>query len=119
METHGQEQQSYQYCGGTLFYDHASGRLFNYHQISLSAAETIEAFHALEREAGLCGVNIRAIHTNNGVFTSKAFRESLNDEQPLTFSGVGAHFQNGAAKANIEKVQRMACYDAPPSYSLA
>ena len=65
-------------------------------------------FHALEREAGLCGVNIRVIHTNNGGFTSKAFRESLNDEQPITFSGVGAHFQNGAAEANIGKVQRMA-----------
>ena len=104
LETCGQEQQSQQYYGGTLFYDHASGCLFNYHQISLSAAETIEAFHALKREAGLCGVNIRAIHTDNGVFTLKAFHESLNNEQPIMFSGVGAHFQNGAAKANIGKV---------------
>ena len=34
LETRGQERQSYRYCGGTLFYNHASGRLFNYHQIS-------------------------------------------------------------------------------------
>ena len=108
LETRGMERMSQRYCGGTLFYDHASGRLFNYHQTSLSAAETISALRALEREANLCGVEIKNIHTDNGVFTSKAFRESLGEEQYMNLSAVGAHHQNGAAESNIGKVQRMA-----------
>ena len=108
METRGKERTSHQYCGGTLFYDHASGRIFNQHQVSLSAAETIESFRALEREASTCGVEIKKVHTDNGIFTSKAFRESLGDDHQLSLSAVGAHHQNGAAEVNIGKVQRMA-----------
>ena len=33
------------YCGGTLFVDAATGRIFNRHQVSLNAHETVEAKH--------------------------------------------------------------------------
>ena len=45
---------------------------------------------------------------DNGIFTSKAYEESLAETQSSTRSGVGAHHQNGVAEANIGRVQRMA-----------
>ena len=107
-ETKGREKWDYKYCGGTLFYDHASGRIFVHHQTSLSAHETILAKQAFEREAALCGFTVKKYRTDNGVFTSKAYEESLSEHQYTDRAAVGAHHQNGVAEANIGRVQRMA-----------
>ena len=48
LETKGRERFKHKYCGGTLFYDHASGRIFVQHQVSLSAYDTMEATKAFE-----------------------------------------------------------------------
>jgi hypothetical protein len=58
-ETKGREKFERKCCGGALYYDHASGRIFVQHQTSLSAHETSEATKAFEREAALCGFKIR------------------------------------------------------------
>ena len=108
LETKGREREDRKFCGGTLFYDHASGRIFVHHQSSLSAYESILAKDAFEREAALCGFTIRKYRTDNGIFTAKDYRESLAEGQTSTRSGVGAHHQNGVAEANIGRVQRMA-----------
>lgn len=108
LETKGRERSEHKFCGGTLFYDHASGKIFIHHQSSLSSHETIKAKLAFEREAALCGFSIKKYRTDNGVFTSKAYQESLDDAQYLDKSAVGAHHQNGVAEANIGRVQRMA-----------
>ena len=107
-ETKGREKWDYKYCGGTLFYDHASGKISVYHQTSLSAPETIKAKAAFEREAALCGISVKKYRTDNGIFTSKAYEDSLDQGQYTDRSGVGAHHQNGVAEANIGRVQRMA-----------
>ena len=107
-ETKGRERWDYKYCGGTLFYDHASGRIFVQHQTSLSAHETILATRAFEREAALCGFSIKKYRTDNGIFTSKSYQDSLSEGQYSDRSAVGAHHQNGVAEANIGRVQRMA-----------
>jgi hypothetical protein len=74
----------------------------------LSAAETIKAKSAFEREATFCGISVKKYRTDNGIFTSKAYEESLDQGQYTDRSGVGAHHQNGVAEANIGRVQRMA-----------
>jgi len=64
-----------------------------------SAAETLEGKRAFEQYAESCGVTIEAYHAKNSIF-------SVNDwvwacpkqSQPLTFTAVGAHHQNGIAK---------------------
>ena len=107
-ETKGRERWDYKYCGGTLFYDHASAKISVYHQTSLSAAETIKAKAAFEREATFCGVSVKKYRTNNGVFTSKAYKESLDQGQYTNQSGISAQHQNGVAETNIGRVQHMA-----------
>ena len=56
------------YNGGTIFVDHASGKIFNYHQISLRAGETIQSKRQLELCARRHGITIKKFHGDNGVF---------------------------------------------------
>jgi hypothetical protein len=51
------------------------------------------------------GALVHAYHTDNGVFRAKEFNEKiLEDKQNITFSGVGAHHQNGAAERAIRTI---------------
>ena len=96
--TRGRERQSMRYCGGTLFFDHASGKIFVRHQVSLSASETIDSKRSVEREAIQCGVKIKKYHADNGIFKAEEFEDALEEDyQTLTKSGIGAHHQNGNA----------------------
>ena len=108
LETAGKERSSKKYCGGTLFYDHASKYISVVHQVTLSAAETINSKNLFERDGLLCGVQVKKYRTDNGVFTAKAYEDSLDEHQYTDRSGVGAHHQNGVAESNIGRVQRMA-----------
>ena len=96
--------------GGTLFFDHASGKISVHHQRSLSAADTIQAKRDFERAALECGVTIKKYHTDNGIYDSAAFEDELEegDFQAHTKSGVGAHHQNGVAERAIGTVHAMA-----------
>ena len=97
------------YSCGTIFVDHASGKLFNFPQLSTTSADTIRSKRALERLAYDEGIPIKRIHSDNGVFASAAFREDCKTRsQALTFSGVGAHHQNGIAERNIKTVSQWA-----------
>ena len=66
--TYGREQQGYQ--AGTLFVDHASGKVFNFCQFSTGAAETVESKHTLEHFARDEGFKIKSYHSDNGIFSS-------------------------------------------------
>ena len=97
------------YVGGTIYVDHASGFVFHRAQRNLTAAETIRGKLLLEQEACNVGVSIRKYHSDNGVFSSKEFKEHCKSlKQKLTFSGVGAKFQNGVAERSILTVCNMA-----------
>ena len=54
--TFGRKRQGYT-CG-SLFVDHASGKLFNFCQLSTNADKTIASKHKLEAEAGASGVAV-------------------------------------------------------------
>ena len=101
--TYGRERHGYT-CG-TLFVDHASCKIFNFCQLSTSAVETISNKHKLETMAKHEGFKIKSYHSDNGTFASAAFKQDCDQQgQKYTFSGVGAHHQNGVAERNIQTV---------------
>ena len=105
--TYGREKEGYQ-CG-TLFVDHASGKVFNYCQFSTSANETLKSKHQLEALAGDDGIQVKAYHSDNGTFASRAYKDDCDVQlQKYTFSGVGAHHQNGVAERNIQTIANWA-----------
>jgi hypothetical protein len=55
------------------------------------------------------GIDIKKYHADNGIFPSKAFKEECDLKgQGYSFSGVGAHHQNGVAKQNIKIIANWA-----------
>ncbi len=76
-------------------------------QQSTTAVATLCSKHLLERLAHDEGHHIKHYHTDNGVFASAAFRDDCDaNKQKLTFSGVGAHHQNGVAERNIKTISQ-------------
>jgi hypothetical protein len=109
VSSSGHTSTTHGYEGGCIFVDNASGWIYHRPQKSLAASDTIRSKLLLEREAADVGNRIKAIHTDNGVFNSKEFREHCsNRKQKLTFSGVGAKHQNAIAENAIRTVCYMA-----------
>jgi transposase InsO family protein len=95
--------------GSTIFVDQASDMGYVYHHLSMSSEETVKAKESFERYAKSYGVNIKHYHADNGRFKDKAFMKSIEDSgQTISFSGVGAHHQNGIAEKRIGDLQRRA-----------
>ena len=94
---------------GTIYVDHATGFIFAQSQKSVAAAETIRGKLLLEKEVADVGIQIKSYHSDNGIFSSKEFMQHCNDlNQTISFSGVGAKFQNGVAENAIKTVTNMA-----------
>jgi hypothetical protein len=85
--------------------NHAIGKIFNFCQLFNNAAKTIKSKSCFEALAQHKSFNIKAYHTDNGIFASAAIKNVCTSKhQQLTFSGVGAHHQNGFAKQNIKTI---------------
>jgi transposase InsO family protein len=105
----GYSSVRHSYQGGTIYVDHASGWIFHRPQKTLNVNDTICGKLLLESEARDVGVTIKAYHTDNGVFNCKEFKAHCTElNQKLTFSGVGAHHQNGVAERAIQTISGMA-----------
>ena len=103
--TRGREDPAKKYCGGTLFNDHASSKIDVFHQISLGASDTIRSKELYEQQAEEVVVNFLAYRGDNGVYKSKGFKDDLiRRGQTMTYSGVGAHEQNGVAERGIPTI---------------
>jgi hypothetical protein len=103
--TAGREPWLHRYVGGTLFCDNASGFVKVYHQSSLAAPDTVRSKRKFEQESGLSNVTIKRYHGDNGIFKSAEFiAETDCLGQDITFSGVGAHHQNGKAERVIKTI---------------
>jgi hypothetical protein len=97
------------YKVATIFVDHFSNLSFVHLQGSTSSEDTVKAKHEFERYASTFGVHIRHYHADNGRFADNAWRQDiLTQGQRLTYSGVGAHHQNGRAEKRIRDLQDMA-----------
>ena len=75
LHTFGRERTGYT-CG-SLFVDHASGKIFNFPQFSPNATETIRTAQRLESMAREEGFNIKSYHADNGIFFFCGFQRSL------------------------------------------
>ena len=103
--TFGKENPNHQYRGGTILCDHSSGFIQAHHQTSLGMGETLQGKHAFESFARQFGIKIKAYHADNAPFDSQAMHADIETQgQTLTFSGVGAHFQNGVAERAIQTI---------------
>ena len=107
--TKGKEPKHERFVGGTLFVDHATSYVYLRHQVSLRAGDTVLTKHAFEREALSMGVTIQAYRADNVPFGSNEFQADLEAQnQSITFSGTGAHHQNGVAERAIGTITRWA-----------
>ena len=107
--TYGKEPRHAQYCGGTIFYDAATGIIKVYHQSSLTGLDTVKSKRLFERDATQCGVTIKNYHADNGIFTGSQWKSVLLDEgQFQGVSGTGAHHQNPHAERAIQTVTQSA-----------
>lgn len=78
-----------------------------------SPASFVPEFPAVVSNIEACyKISWKNLHSDNGVFNSKEFRAHCKYlKQKLTFSGVGAHHQNGIAEIGIHTVCNMARAD--------
>jgi hypothetical protein len=80
-------------------------------QQQLTSDETVEAKHAFEAFTRSQGVTIKHYHADNGIFADNAFIKDIIEarpNQPITYCGVNAHFQNGIAEKRIRDLQEPA-----------
>lgn len=86
----------------TLFIDSISKKIFAEFQTSTDAKQTIEGKKRFEATAQRYDVKITEYRADNGVFKSRDFKVSItNNNQTISFCGVGAHHQNGVAERHI------------------
>ena len=51
------------------------------------------------------GIRVKKFHTDNGIFAEEGFRSDMSDNnQTISYCGVGAHFQTVIAKAAIKQL---------------
>jgi len=98
------------YHAGSLFTDHARRFLYFVPHCSTGAEEAVLAKRNFEHLASTHHQSIKRYHADNGVFTTKLFRDACNSQhQQLTLCGVDAHHQNGIAERFIQTITERAC----------
>jgi transposase InsO family protein len=101
----GRTTSTHGFVGGALYVDHASGKIFHHPQTDLTASTTIRGKQIIEAEATDLGFKIQSYHSDNGVFASQEFKgHCASLGQSMSFSGPGAHHQNGISERGIGNV---------------
>ena len=110
LSGYGREALHNRYHGGTIFNDAATGLIWIENQVTLGAGDTILAKESFEQWLrNKAWVEIKHLHSDNGVFTAKEFREDCKEKgQTQSFSGVGAQHQNARAERAIQTIMWMA-----------
>jgi hypothetical protein len=105
VPTHRGRPTTARYIGVTVFADHFSDLTYVHLMTKMDAESTVEAKLAFERVSSSHGVTIRHYHSDNDLFDTKAFKNSISKAgQTLSFCGVNAHHQNGKAENRIKDV---------------
>jgi len=95
------------YC--TLFRDNSSRMMFAHMQSNTNALQTLEGKSKFERFCKSHGVFVKKYRADNGVFASNAFVQDIKqNQQSISYSCTGAHFQNGVAERGIRVVTEWA-----------
>ena len=82
--------------GCTTFVDHVSNYVYVHLMRDFSLGETLLAKKAYEKLLARAGRKASHYNADNSRFADEGFLQSINDnDQTITFCGVGAHHQNG------------------------
>ena len=93
--TNGKERETEQLWGGTIAVEHASSKIYIYHQVSLRAGETLQAKQFWGNDLLQYGFCVKRYHSDNRIFPSAEFKANLHSKkQVIDFSSTGAHHQN-------------------------
>jgi hypothetical protein len=105
VPTHRGRPTTKRYIGATVFANHFSDFTYVHLMTKMDAESTVEAKLAFERTSSSYRVTISHYHSDNGLFDTKAFKNSISKAgQTLSFCGVNAHHQNGKAESRIKDV---------------
>ena len=105
VPTHRGHPTTIRYIGATVFCDHYSDFTYVHLMTKMDAEATVKAKEAFERIASEHGTTVKHYHADNGLFDTKAFKQSVRvSAQTLSFCGVNAHHQNGVAERRIRDV---------------
>ena len=97
------------YNCGTVYHDMATSYIHMEFQSDGTASETLKGKIHYEQFLEEFGVTIKHLHSDNGIYVSKDFRDDCSSKgQKQTFSGVGSQFENGAAERAIQTIFWMA-----------
>ena len=89
----------------TFFSDHATSYIYTNLQPGQTLIKSIEAKAAYERMVATFGIRVKRFHTDNGIFAEEGSKRNVSDNnQTISYCGVGAHFQNGIAEAAIKQL---------------
>jgi hypothetical protein len=79
-----------------VFVDHYSDFSYVHLMQSQSAEEAVNAKQSFEDYAGSHGVEVKHYHADNGIFTSKSWKDNCRERhQGVSYAGVNSHHQNG------------------------
>ena len=93
----------------TVFVDQATGFSCVHFQKTTNAEETVAGKEPFECQAASMGHKIQHYHADNSIFASKIWRaHCISKHQGLSFTGIGAHHQNGVAENKIRLLQSQA-----------
>jgi Reverse transcriptase (RNA-dependent DNA polymerase) len=94
------------YRVATIFVDGYSRASYVFLQQTTNAEETLEAKRQYESFARSYGVTVQHYHADNGRFMENVWREDIRRQgQTISYSGVGAHHQNGLVEKRIRDLQ--------------
>ncbi len=94
------------YKYATVFVDQYTKMGYVHLQKSPDVDETLKAKQAFDEYARQRGVEIKSYQADNGIFRANRWVNSCREsKQPLTFTGVNVHHQNGLAERRIGLLQ--------------
>ena len=85
-----------------FFVAYATSYMYTQLQRGQTLVESIEAKASYERMAETFDIRVKKFHIDNGIFAEEGFKRDVSENnQTISYCGVGAHFQNGIAEADI------------------
>ena len=93
------------FWAATVFVDHATSYMYTHLQHGQTIIRSIDAKSAYERMTATFGIRVKNFHTDNGILAEEGFKSDVSDNnQKISYCGVGSHFQNGIAEAAIKQL---------------
>jgi hypothetical protein len=101
-------QTTRRYRIATILVDSYSDFTVIWNQTSTNAEQALGAKQAFEGSASANNVHFHHYHADNGRFAEPTVVNDISNKgQTISFSGVGAHHQNGVAERRIRDLQRI------------